>query len=342
MRLMYVITTTVLMVLAVALLGSLRFIGLYTHQAFGLAIVAGLLWALVSRAWLAWRGRLYRQFPWEWSKPENQALRRQVLLRGGFWFMLGAAALYVTPRAADLATFHVVLALLALARVAVSAVPGTTANRGPSVVAGLGAVMLLVDLGVAVRPTEAPVLRLEPPFSGEWLVIQAGRSPMQSHHLAAYNQIYAVDLVRLKEGNVFVEGGVGNASVASWEEPLVAPVAGRVVTASDTVEDSVGLNLVAEMEKAAGNVIVIATDSGHFVVLAHLRHGSLLVSEGDTVTVGQPLAKVGNSGNTTMSHLHMQVQTHRNLWDADNRSVPFAFGAEGKTLRRNDRVGRGE
>jgi murein DD-endopeptidase MepM/ murein hydrolase activator NlpD len=105
------------------------------------------------------------------------------------------------------------------------------------------------------------------------------------------------------------------------------------------MEDSVGMNLVARQEDAVGNVIIIETDTGHFVLLAHLRHGSLQVAEGDVVTAGQPIAKAGNSGNTTISHLHLQVQTHVDIWDPDNRSVPFAFGPEGRTLRRNDRVG---
>lgn len=341
MRLLYPITTTALTVLAVALLGSLRLVGMYSHQAFALALLFGLGWAVVSRAWLAWRGRLYRRFPWEWSRPENRALRLQVLARGGLWLALGAATVYVFPQTDDFTALNIGLGVVALVRVAASAFPATTASRGPSVAAGLGATMVLVDLGGALFPTEAPVVRIAPPFAGEWIVLQGGRSPMQSHHLVAYNQVHAVDFVRLDHGKVFVEGAEGNATAASWEAPLLAPVAGRVVVARDTVEDSVGLNLVAEPEKAAGNVIVIATASGHYVVLAHLRHRSLLVREGEDVVVGQAIAKAGNSGNTTLSHLHLQVQTHPDLWDPDNRSVPFAFGAEGRTLRRNDRVGGG-
>ncbi len=339
MRLLYPIATTSFTAAAVLVLGASRFVGMYSHQVFALALVVGALWAVVSRGWLAWRGRLYRRFPWEWSKPETLALRRQVLARGSFWLVLGMTMVYIFPRTDDFTWLNISLGVVALVRVAASAFPATQANPGPSVIAGLGAVMLLVDFGMALLPTEAPILRLAPPFSGEWVVLQGGRSPMQSHHLVAYNQVYAIDFVRLEDGKVFVEGAEGNAMAASWEAPLLAPVGGRVAVARDTMEDSVGLNLVTEQEKAAGNVIVIATESGHFVVLAHLRHGSLMVRGGDVVVAGQPIAKAGNSGNTTLSHLHMQVQTHEDLWDPDNRSVPFAFGEAGKTLRRNDRVG---
>ena len=111
-----------------------------------------------------------------------------------------------------------------------------------------------------------------------------------------------------------------------------------MVVARDEMEDAEGANFVTELEDATGNVIVIELDSGHFVVLAHLRHGTLRVREGDRVRKGDRLALVGNSGNTTMPHLHLQVQTHLDIWDPDNRSVPFGFEPDGRVLARNDRV----
>jgi murein DD-endopeptidase MepM/ murein hydrolase activator NlpD len=44
-------------------------------------------------------------------------------------------------------------------------------------------------------------------------------------------------------------------------------------------------------------------------MMAHLSPGSIHVKVGDHVTLGQPIAKVGNSGNTTEPHLHIQAQT---------------------------------
>ena len=117
-----------------------------------------------------------------------------------------------------------------------------------------------------------------------------------------------------------------------------APWPGTVVVAFDRMPDSQGANFVTDPADAAGNVIVIETDTGLCVVLAHLRHGTSRVSEGDRVREGDPLALVGNSGNTSVPHLHLQVQTHHDLWDPDNRSVPFAFEPEGRVLTRNDRV----
>ena len=85
-----------------------------------------------------------------------------------------------------------------------------------------------------------------------------------------------------------------------------------------------------------GNHVVI-DHGGEFSFLAHLRQGSVSVKAGDRVSAGQPLGRCGNSGNTTMPHLHYHLQT----------TAVFAQGA-GLPAQFNDyradgqRVARGE
>ena len=50
---------------------------------------------------------------------------------------------------------------------------------------------------------------------------------------------------------------------------------GTIVVARDEMEDSEGANLVTDPVDVAGNVIVVELETGHFVVLAHLRHATL-------------------------------------------------------------------
>ena len=161
-----------------------------------------------------------------------------------------------------------------------------------------------------------------------------GDSALLSHHKVAYNQVYALDLMRLEDGRIFKVGDGSNEDTFSWGEALYAPCSGTVVSSRNGIEDSVGLNLVSDPEDATGNDIVLQCES-YFVLLAHLQNGSLLVEEGENVTVGQEIAKVGNSGNTTISHLHLQVQSHAALWGDDIRSIPFAFEEGGASLKRN-------
>jgi murein DD-endopeptidase MepM/ murein hydrolase activator NlpD len=74
----------------------------------------------------------------------------------------------------------------------------------------------------------------------------------------------------------------------------------------------------------AGNHLVIAhRDSGAFIALVHLRAGSLQVSVGDDVAVGEQVAECGNSGNSTQPHVHVQVMDSMDL--AVARGVPMVF-----------------
>ena len=60
--------------------------------------------------------------------------------------------------------------------------------------------------------------------------------------------------------------------------------------------------------KECGNAIRIAHGDGWTTWYCHLRRGSLMVAEGDRVEVGQPLALVGLSGETSFPHLHFDVR----------------------------------
>ena len=338
----YPIITTLLTLVALAALFSLRFLGFYSHQALAVVLLLGLLWAIASRSWLAWKRRLHLELLREPGRRDHRPQLLQAIGRASFWAMTGAACVAVFPRSAEMTPLIAAVMGISVLRVAASFVAPRRTNRGPTLVMAAGALVLAFDLGRAFagggfRDGAADVVEIALPFEGEWLVLQGGPSPLQNHHLSAYNQRFALDLVRLDDGRIFTDE-TGNASVRSWEQPLVSPADGTVVIADDRMEDAEGANFVTDPADAAGNVIVIELDTGHFVVLAHLRHGTLQVDLGDRVRKGDPLALVGNSGNTTMAHLHLQVQTHRDLWDPDNRSVPFGFEGDGRIPARNDRV----
>lgn len=61
--------------------------------------------------------------------------------------------------------------------------------------------------------------------------------------------------------------------------------------------------------------------------VAHLQQGSLAASTGSAVTGGQPLGRIGNSGNTSEPHLHLHAV--RGLFtDMD----ALLYGGEGRPL----------
>ncbi|MFJ6002808.1 M23 family metallopeptidase [Arthrobacter sp. NPDC092385] len=74
----------------------------------------------------------------------------------------------------------------------------------------------------------------------------------------------------------------------------------------------------------AGNHVVIALRrEGPFVAVAHLRRDSVCVDVGDVVEAGQMIGQVGNSGNSTQPHAHVQA-TDSTHWSRA-RGMPIAF-----------------
>jgi murein DD-endopeptidase MepM/ murein hydrolase activator NlpD len=70
-------------------------------------------------------------------------------------------------------------------------------------------------------------------------------------------------------------------------------------------------------------VVIALSSHGPFVLLAHLQHGSVQVQPGQPVREGVPVARCGNSGNSTEPHVHIQVSDSTDWTTA--RGVPLAF-----------------
>lgn len=101
---------------------------------------------------------------------------------------------------------------------------------------------------------------------------------------------------------------------------VLAAAAGRVVAVRDDVADisirAPGAPSVAGHE--CGNRVAVALGGGWITDYCHLAKGSLKVKVGDPVAVGQPLARVGLSGDTEFPHLHFSVRRGTSVID------PFA------------------
>lgn len=77
--------------------------------------------------------------------------------------------------------------------------------------------------------------------------------------------------------------------------PIVAPWAGTI-------------EVVRYQANGAGYYIVLDGDGeDRDYVFMHLRKGSILVERGQTVSKGQPLAEVGNTGASSGPHLHFEI-----------------------------------
>ena len=52
------------------------------------------------------------------------------------------------------------------------------------------------------------------------------------------------------------------------------------------------------------NFLVIEHDDGSYSKYMHMDYKGILVEKGDTISTGQLIAVTGNTGNSTMAHLH--------------------------------------
>ncbi len=104
---------------------------------------------------------------------------------------------------------------------------------------------------------------------------------------------------------------------------VLAAAPGRVARLRDGVPDisirAPGAPSVAGRE--CGNAVVIDHGGGWETQYCHLAKGSVRVKPGDAVGAGQPIARVGLSGETEFPHLHLSVRHNGQMVD------PFAPGA---------------
>ncbi|EEL46232.1 Peptidase, M23/M37 [Bacillus cereus Rock3-42] len=88
---------------------------------------------------------------------------------------------------------------------------------------------------------------------------------------------------------------------------VMAPASGTVVSINNDEKDLVPGS--DDFQSMVGNHIYLRLDeTGTFLVLAHLKKGSIKVKEGQHVNEGEFLAQVGNSGSSSEPHLHIHHQ----------------------------------
>jgi peptidase M23-like protein len=201
-----------------------------------------------------------------------------------------------------------------------------------------------------VRPTPEPApskyldyqtkTKLRLPFQGDWYVFWGGRTLEDNYHIVAQDQRFAYDFVQRKSGASHTGDGKANEQYYCFGQAILAPAAGKVISAVDSLPDNKPGS--RDLEHPFGNHVELDHGNGgkgntEFSVLAHLQHGSVRVRPGQTVAAGDTLGLCGNSGNSSEPHLHVHVQDGG--WPGQGDGLPAFFtnyAADGAAVARGE------
>jgi murein DD-endopeptidase MepM/ murein hydrolase activator NlpD len=127
-----------------------------------------------------------------------------------------------------------------------------------------------------------------------------------------------------------------------WGQPVHAAFDGEVVVAVDGVPERQWLHVARELAlvvkngvtfrpttpwvaRVAGNHVIVRMEEAPAIhaLVAHLAPGTVAVEEGAAVRTGDPIGRVGHTGNSTAPHLHFQLMDSADPLRAGG--IPCAF-----------------
>lgn len=226
---------------------------------------------------------------------------------------------------------------------------GTIARLTGTLFAGLTLVSAN-EIRKAVTAQQVPegrVIELASPLGpGTYLVANGGSGPSINAHTTVLDQSIVQHKPYLGQGH-----GVDLIAIDRWglraagllpEEPdqyvifgrlVIAPCAGDVIAAVDGLPAMQVPRL--DREHLAGNHVILRC-AGVDILLGHFGRGTVLVRRGEKLSIGDAIAQVGNSGNTSEPHLHVHAQEPGTA-DAPFSGAPIPIRINGRYLVRNDR-----
>jgi len=185
----------------------------------------------------------------------------------------------------------------------------------------------------SVPVSHESVLTLRPPFHGGTWLAGDGAANTTNHRRSIFAidghlyspERFAIDWLKVgPNGDSRHDGSSRNDNWWGWGEPVLAVADGEITEVVDDYPDNTPRVLPpVTLDNIGGNHVTLKIAPNLYVTYAHLQHGSMKVHLHDRVHIGDTLALLGNSGNSTGAHLHMQVTDGNSLLQSEG--VPFEF-----------------
>ncbi len=177
--------------------------------------------------------------------------------------------------------------------------------------------------GPVLRTTRrAPVLIASPVRGSGWVDGNGCCADPTSRHrnaLLSANgtyvipELFDIDWTQVAHGSLFDGDGKQLSDWPGFGAPIYAVANGTVVsTITDRPEvppfaPEGGNPTVHTPKDFGGNEVIERIEPGVYAAYEHLQTGSVMVTPGQHLRSGQPIARLGNTGNTTAPHLHFGI-----------------------------------
>jgi len=194
---------------------------------------------------------------------------------------------------------------------------------------------LTVDGPELVVDNRVPVVITPPVHGPGWLnafsccdassIHRGVRAAADGAHIVK-SETFAIDWILLKDNHFFEGDGARNEQWFAFGAEVTAVAPGTVVSARDGLADGTPKSLPKSIQQpgdGAGNHVIVQIEPGVWAFYAHLQKGSVAVEIGDQVVTGQPIGRLGNSGNSIGPHLHFGLIDQPNPLTAN--SVPMVL-----------------
>jgi hypothetical protein len=135
-------------------------------------------------------------------------------------------------------------------------------------------------------------------------VLWGGDDVSVNYHAAVPDQRWAYDLAVAP----YFTGSSSLSDYGCYGVTVVAPAAGVVAVAHEGEPDQTPGQPSNNFEAPFGNYVAIRLETDTYLIIAHLKTGSVTVTVGQPVEEGQPIGQCGNSGNTSEPHIHIHHQ----------------------------------
>lgn len=192
----------------------------------------------------------------------------------------------------------------------------------------------IIRIIIVILRRENESMEIVFPFkNGKYLVTDGGNSKlsrlMNYHFYSSVHKknntnnsmLFATDIVKLNDNNSnFLPPR--NEDYPVFGEKVLSPVSGTVFKVVNDIDDNIPYS--GHYPYNTGNTIVIQ-NGNRYMLLGHLKKGSIHLETGQIVNAGDVIAEAGNSGYSERPHIHMQLikSSSDNYWNGMGLSIHF-------------------